>query len=122
LKIDGRISHMLHQNLWQTVLHKAARREDSKMVTHKGLAGPVTLIQVVRNRMAHHKPIINWSLSKHQGNIEQSTTWLSPSAVEWLCQHSRISGRLSWTWVSAWIPRRLSDISTLVLILEQRRW
>jgi hypothetical protein len=55
----------------------------------------VTLIRVIRNRMAHHEPISNWSLSKHQENIEQPTTWLSPSAVEWLRQHSRISGRLS---------------------------
>jgi hypothetical protein len=65
LKIDGRISRMLHQNLWQTVLHKAARREDSKGVMRKELVGPVTLIRVIRNHMAHHEPIINWSLSKH---------------------------------------------------------
>jgi len=55
---------------------------DSKEVMRKGLAGPVTLIRVIRNRMAHHEPIINWNLSEHQGNIEQLTTWLLPSAAE----------------------------------------
>jgi hypothetical protein len=56
--------------------------QSSSWEDSKGVADLVTLIRVIRNRMAHHEPIINWNLSKHQGNIEQLTTWLSPSAAE----------------------------------------
>lgn len=78
-----------YENLWQTVLHKAARREDGKGLTRKALAGPLTPIRVIRNRVAHHEPIINWNLPRHYANIEQMTTWLSPVAADWLRHHSR---------------------------------
>lgn len=78
-----------YENLWQTTLHNAAQREDGKGLTRKNLAGPLTPIRTLRNRVAHHEPIIMWDLPKHYGNILQLTQWLSPTAAEWSRHHSR---------------------------------
>ena len=73
------------------MLHRVARREDGKGLARKAFTRPLTPIRVLRNRVAHHEPIIEWDLNKHHGNIQQLTTWLSPAAGEWLCKQSRFS-------------------------------
>jgi len=78
-----------YENLWQTTLHKAARREDGKGLRRKDLSGPLTPIRVLRNRIAHHEPIIPWNLRKHYRNMLQLTRWLSPDAADWCAHHSR---------------------------------
>ncbi len=78
-----------YEQLWQTGLHQIARKPNGKGVTRKQLSGPLTPIRVLRNRIAHHEPIIKWDLPKHYGNMVQITSWLSPAAAEWCIQHCR---------------------------------
>ncbi|MDT7953555.1 MAG: Abi family protein [Acetobacteraceae bacterium] len=78
-----------HENLWQMTLHPIARREDGKGLRRKDLSRPLTPIRVLRNRVAHHEPILAWDLPKHHGAILQVTTWLSPAAAAWCRKHSR---------------------------------
>ncbi|EAB6717762.1 hypothetical protein E1A49_22045 [Salmonella enterica subsp. enterica serovar Chester] len=78
-----------YENLWQTTLKDIARREDGKGLTRKALSKPLAPIRTLRNRIAHHEPILYWSLPKHHETILQLTTWLSPVAGEWCRDNSR---------------------------------
>ena len=78
-----------YENLWQTTLHKIAKREDGKGLQRKNFAAPLGPIRMLRNRVAHHEPILYWSLPKHYANIQQITRWLSPVAADWSDAHSR---------------------------------
>ncbi len=78
-----------YEDLWQKTLKDIARREDGKGLTRKAFSKPLAPIRTLRNRIAHHEPILYWSLTKHYDAILQLTTWLSPVAREWCQDHSR---------------------------------
>lgn len=78
-----------YEDLWQTTLHRIARRGDGKHLRRKDLSGPLAPIRSLRNRVAHHEPILQWNLPKHYTNIIQITGWLSPAAAAWCRAHSR---------------------------------
>ncbi|MCW2308952.1 Abi family protein [Rhodobium gokarnense] len=78
-----------YEQLWQQNLHKIARKPDGKGLRRKDLSGPLTPIRVIRNRTAHHEPIIAWNLPKHYSNIVEITGWLSPPAAAWCSEHCR---------------------------------
>jgi len=52
-------------------------------------SGPLAPIRTLRNRIAHHEPIIAWNLPRHYAKIIELTGWLCPSAAEWCEAHSR---------------------------------
>jgi hypothetical protein len=72
-----------YENLWQTDLHRVGRREDGKGLRRKDLSGPLTPIRLLRNRIAHHEPILTWDLPKHHDAMLRITAWLSPVAAAW---------------------------------------
>lgn len=78
-----------YEDLWQQTLKDIARREDGKGLTRKAFSKPLAPIRTLRNRIAHHEPILYWSLPKHYGAIIQLTGWLSPVAAEWCRDCSR---------------------------------
>lgn len=45
-------------------------------------------IRKLRNRIAHHEPILYWNLPKHHANIMLLTRWLVPIAADWCEAHS----------------------------------
>ncbi len=72
-----------YENLWQTDLHRIGRRHDGKGLRRKDLSGPLTPIRLLRNRIAHHEPILAWDLPKHHAAMLRITGWLSPAAAVW---------------------------------------
>ncbi len=72
-----------YENLWQTDLHRIGRRDDGKGLRRKDLSGPLTPIRLLRNRIAHHEPILDWNLPKHHDAMLRITGWLSPPAAAW---------------------------------------
>ncbi len=72
-----------YENLWQTDLHRIGRRDDGKGLRRKDLSGPLTPIRLLRNRIAHHEPILAWDLPKHHDAMLRITNWLSPAAAVW---------------------------------------
>lgn len=78
-----------YENLWQTTLNRIARRADGRGLRRKELSSPLKSIRALRNRIAHHEPILYWNLPKHYGNIVRITRWLSPAAFAWSERHSR---------------------------------
>ena len=80
-----------YEDLWQTTLKDIARREDGKGLTRKAFSKPLAPIRTLRNRIAHHEPILYWTLPKHYEAVLQLTAWLSPVAAEWCRDHSRFA-------------------------------
>jgi hypothetical protein len=72
-----------YENLWQTHLHRIGRRPDGKGLRRKEFSGPLTPIRILRNRIAHHEPILGWNLPQHHEAILRLTGWLSPGAAVW---------------------------------------
>lgn len=72
-----------YENLWQTDLHRIGRREDGKGLRRKDFSGTLTPIRLLRNRIAHHEPILTWDLPKHHDAMLRITGWLSPAAAAW---------------------------------------
>ncbi len=78
-----------YETLWQTTLHRIGRRPNGKGLRRKDFSTALTPIRTLRNRIAHHEPIIAWNLPKHYASILELTDWLSPAAAAWCRAHSR---------------------------------
>ena len=78
-----------YEQLWRDGLYQIAKRDDGKNLRRKDLATPLMRIRELRNRIAHHEPILYWDLHKTHGLLLQLTHWLSPPAAEWCHKHSR---------------------------------
>ncbi|MDP2618686.1 MAG: Abi family protein [Hyphomicrobiales bacterium] len=78
-----------YENLWQQHLNRIARKANGKGLRRKDLTGPLRPIRTLRNRIAHHEPILSWNLPRHYANMLQITEWLSPPAAAWCHEHCR---------------------------------
>ncbi len=78
-----------YEDKWQKTLHQIAKRKDGKGLRRKDFSGPLWPIRTLRNRIAHHEPILPWNLPKHYGNMVQLIEWLSPDAATWCRRVSR---------------------------------
>lgn len=82
-----------YEPLWRATLHQAlqpgARDEWGRALTRKGMNTPLRPLRELRNRIAHHEPIIDWNLPKHYAAILRVTGWLSPVGAAWTEAHSR---------------------------------
>jgi hypothetical protein len=78
-----------YETLWQQTLNRIARRSDGRGLRRKDFSEPLTRIRLLRNRIAHHEPILHWDLPKHYSNVLQIIGWLSPIAAEWCVLQSR---------------------------------
>ncbi|MCE7031188.1 Abi family protein [Lysobacter sp. GX 14042] len=77
------------EDLWQVHLHAIARRDDGKGLTRKAFSGPLNEVRQLRNRVAHHEPIIARDLEAEHARILQLTRWLSTPAAEWASERTR---------------------------------
>jgi hypothetical protein len=80
-----------YEDLWQQTLHSIGRKKNGKGLRRKDFSAPLTPIRMLRNRIAHHEPIIAWDLAKHHAKIVEMTEWLSPAAAAWCTKLDRFS-------------------------------
>jgi len=78
-----------YETLWQQTLHRIAAPTAPKGLKRKSFSGPLTPIRVLRNRIAHHEPILSWNLRKNHARIMELIEWLSPPAEKWCCENDR---------------------------------
>lgn len=78
-----------YEDLWQIGLHRVARTISGRGLKRKELSRPLFLLRKLRNRIAHHEPIIHWNLGHHHDKILKLIGYLSPIAAQWANQHSR---------------------------------
>jgi Abi-like protein len=72
-----------YEALWRSTLHSTVVRSDGKRLSRKQLSRQLTPIRVLRNRIAHHEPILHWNLRKHHNAMSEITAWLSPAVAAW---------------------------------------
>lgn len=80
-----------YEQLWRQTLKAIARRPDGRQLSRKDFATPLAKLRPLRNRMAHHEPILDWNLPQHYATIVEMTGWLSPAAAHWLQECSRFT-------------------------------
>jgi hypothetical protein len=78
-----------YENLWRHHLWRIVARSPGRRLRRKDFSSQLTPIRRLRNRIAHHEPILEWNLPKHYGNMVQLTEWLSPAAAAWCREHCR---------------------------------
>jgi len=78
-----------YEELWRTALYNIARKPNGKRVPRKSLSSPLTTIRKLRNRIAHHEPILHFNLPRHHADIRQIIGWLSPEAEQWCAECDR---------------------------------
>jgi hypothetical protein len=76
-----------YENLWRSSLRFAF--EDGLGISRKRVTGQLTPIRVLRNRIAHHEPILYWNLKKHYDSIISLTHCICPDAAKWSEHHSQ---------------------------------
>lgn len=80
-----------YEELWRHHLHKIIINKPAKLLIRKAFSSQLTPIRRLRNRIAHHEPILDQDLSKIHSNILQLTKCLSPAAAQWCEAHCRFS-------------------------------
>ncbi|MEM7620006.1 MAG: Abi family protein [Pseudomonadota bacterium] len=80
-----------YEILWQQTLNQIGKTKDDKGLTRKNFSGPLTKIRLLRNRIAHHEPILGYNLPNRYSEILKLIGWMSPAAEEWTIYHSRFS-------------------------------
>lgn len=78
-------------NLWQTTLNAIASKPNGKGCTRKELKSPLERIRGLRNRIAHHEPILHLNLQAIHDDIQMVCGWLNPDAETWLVEQSRFA-------------------------------
>lgn len=78
-----------YETLWQQLLHRIADSAAPNGLKRKSFTGPLTRIRILRNRIAHHEPILGWDLGRHHACILQIMEWLSSPAAEWCRENDR---------------------------------
>lgn len=93
-----------YHQLWGTQLWRITPMPSGARRKRKDLAEVCTQIRYLRNRIAHHEPILHWDLPKHHDKIVSLTRQLSPALADWAATldrfrqvHQPASLNLSWT-------------------------
>jgi hypothetical protein len=81
--------HKDYETLWQQALYRIADPSAPRGLKRKSFSGPLTQVRLLRNRIAHHEPILGWDLRKHHERMLDMIAWLSPAAADWCRQHDR---------------------------------
>lgn len=78
-----------YEDLWRKALHKAFKHHAQKGLKRSKLNAPFAKVRLLRNRIAHHEPILKFNLPDRHDTLIRMTHWLSPTAAEWARRHSR---------------------------------
>lgn len=74
--------------LWRPALSRAFPNKPAS-IKRRAINGELTPIRLLRNRIAHHEPILYLNLPKHHANIMKMIGWLSADAQKWTAQRCR---------------------------------
>lgn len=79
----------MYEDLWHKTLHQIAKKPNGRDIKRVSFESPLIMMRDLRNRAAHHEPIIKKNLLKHHADILQMIEWLSPAAHDWCVKHCR---------------------------------
>ena len=79
--------------LWLPALIKAFPHAEG--ISRRKAHRPFNSLLRMRNRIAHHEPILTRQLDRDYQRIIEVTSWISPQTSEWIKIHSRVLELLS---------------------------
>jgi hypothetical protein len=50
----------------------------------------IEVLRKLRNRIAHHEPVVHWNLQGAYDRLRMVLGWVSPSMIPWVEHHSRV--------------------------------
>ncbi|MEO0684953.1 MAG: hypothetical protein AAFY76_07885 [Cyanobacteria bacterium J06649_11] len=71
--------------LWNKALRHAFSR---KKLSPKAIYPPFNHLRILRNRIAHHEPILKRHLEKNYDNINEKLEWLCTETAQWVAHHN----------------------------------
>ncbi len=74
-----------NDDLWVKAIHRPFKKTPE--LTRKKLNRDLTQLRNLRNRVAHHEPILSWNLIKHYSNGAAIIEALSTDARQWVADH-----------------------------------
>lgn len=80
--------HDYDATLWRTCIYKAIVNRPQPF-SRKSMHRELELIRHLRNRIAHHEPIIRTDLPLHHERILRMIRWFSDEFADWVASHSR---------------------------------
>ena len=86
----GLLSSKYENSLWRPHLRGVFVNAPSRFVRRDAHL-PLEAIRLLRNRIAHHKPILQRTLANEHGQILSVLGWLCSSTAKWVAHHSRFA-------------------------------
>jgi hypothetical protein len=79
--------------IWRPALHRAFDRRLllDRATVYKELSG----IRGLRNRVAHHEPLIRLDVALEYDRLRRVLLWVAPAMIPWVDHHSRVTEVLS---------------------------
>lgn len=98
LGAGGRMTAGGKANYEMTIWRKAGFRVfRHSRVTRKAAHKPLNYLRTLRNRIAHHEPIIDRHLAADYASIQQVMAWMAPDIGLWMDHHSRVAELLAFS-------------------------
>jgi len=77
-----------YESFWRKILRPCFVNGPKRLV-RKDVHGRLDRLRLLRNRIAHHEPLLNWDLRGEYENALEVVSWLSPVTAQWARRHSR---------------------------------
>jgi Swt1-like HEPN/Abi-like protein len=87
---SGLFANAYDTDLWRTALHRLLYPRQQRPQIHDMLER----LRTLRNRIAHHEPIIQRRLMDDQQRIVDLLSWIDPATARWVDERSRVLGLL----------------------------
>ena len=79
--------------LWRPALRNAFPHRER--LVRRQVHGPLIALRLLRNRIAHHEPLIKRDLSQDHELVLELAGWMSPAMRAWVEHHSRVPALLA---------------------------
>ena len=77
------------RTLWRPAIHRAFPGHPRRKVQQR-----LDSLRQLRNRIAHHEPIVGWDLNKDHDDLLETLGWISSDVRAWIERHSILQDAL----------------------------
>ncbi|WP_296107215.1 hypothetical protein [uncultured Agrobacterium sp.] len=78
-----------YEQLWRSHFRKVFQSEGP--LTRAQIFQPLDDLRRLRNRIAHHEPILNRNIAADYASIIELISYISPDTARWIDEHSRVA-------------------------------
>lgn len=82
------LHYEMYEQLWREAIHRAFPNRP-KGTRRNNIAPMIKRLKDLRNRIAHHEPILRFNLQQEHNDIIEILSWICPVTSDWIAKHSR---------------------------------